>query len=129
MEFNVNIRNTALASTMFCILVSTPLLAVDEDYFIPYTDNYGYEYDPETGTYVQTKPTATVTPQPTSQTGQQTATESSKASLTAQPNPDQSETVNDTDSISIQLPVLIGALVGILVISFALARTFKKQDA
>jgi len=29
------------------------VFAIDEDYEIPYTDNYGYVYDPETGQFVK----------------------------------------------------------------------------
>ncbi|MGY8813947.1 MAG: hypothetical protein ACKVHQ_04430 [Gammaproteobacteria bacterium] len=38
---------------------SHSLFAVDEEYFIPYTDNYGYEYDAETGTYIKKESQAT----------------------------------------------------------------------
>ena len=42
-----------LIITLLVISINSPMYAIDEDYFIPYTDNYGYEYDPETGTYIK----------------------------------------------------------------------------
>ena len=125
MNVIIEIRITALITILFLILFSTPTVAVDEDYFIPYTDNYGYEYDPETGTYVQKEPTATATPQSTQELAQQTNIETN---ITAQTRTTQVETGNQNDNASIQLPVLIGALLGILLISFVVARKFKRQE-
>jgi len=39
------------------LLIGVQVFAVDEDYYIPYTDTYDYVYDPETGQYIkQEKP-------------------------------------------------------------------------
>ena len=38
------------------LLVAGAAQAVDEDYYIPYTDTYGYVYDPETGKFVKQEP-------------------------------------------------------------------------
>ena len=35
------------------LLIGSQVFAIDSDYFISYTDNYGYVYDPETGQYVE----------------------------------------------------------------------------
>ncbi len=36
-------------------IVSMAVIAIDEDYYIPYTDTYGYVYDPETGQFVKSE--------------------------------------------------------------------------
>jgi len=38
------------------LLIAGQAFAIDEDFYIPYTDNYGYVYDPETGQYVKQEP-------------------------------------------------------------------------
>ena len=38
---------------LLCLLLGGRVSAVDEDYYIPYTDNYGYVYDLETGQYIK----------------------------------------------------------------------------
>lgn len=38
------------------LMVAGSALAIDEDYYIPYTDTYGYVYDPETGKFVKEEP-------------------------------------------------------------------------
>jgi hypothetical protein len=44
-------------------LLSTPAVyAADEDIDIPYTDTYGYVYDPATGTYIKQDPVSTTEP-------------------------------------------------------------------
>jgi hypothetical protein len=46
---------------LLCIMSTPPVAAADEDIDIPYTDTYGYVYDPATGTYIkQDPPTAAV---------------------------------------------------------------------
>lgn len=35
------------------MLISSSTFAIDEDFYIPYTDTYGYEYDPETGRFMK----------------------------------------------------------------------------
>jgi len=35
------------------LLIAGQVFAIDEDYYIPYTDTYGYEFDPETGKFVK----------------------------------------------------------------------------
>lgn len=65
----VKIRLAAYA--IVASLVSTlPAVvpAVDDDYFIPYTDTFGYVYDPQTGNYVKQDSPATDTASNTEQT-------------------------------------------------------------
>jgi hypothetical protein len=38
------------------LLVAGLAQAIDEDYYIPYTDTYGYVYDPDTGKFVKEEP-------------------------------------------------------------------------
>jgi hypothetical protein len=35
------------------LLIAGQVFAIDEDFYIPYTDTYGYEYDPETNKFVK----------------------------------------------------------------------------
>ena len=37
------------------LLVGNAAYAVDSEFYIPYTETYGYTYDPETGQYVQSE--------------------------------------------------------------------------
>jgi hypothetical protein len=47
------------AYCLFTLCLSQLVIAVDDDYYIPYTDTYGYTYDPVTGTFVKTDDPAT----------------------------------------------------------------------
>jgi len=129
MNIITEIRIISLITILFLILFSTTSVAVDEDYFIPYTDNYGYEYDPETGTYVKTDPPEAVTLQPTVQTDTNNSNMSVNTTTTAQPMVSQIDDPGDQGGTSIPLPYLITGLAGILALSFALARTLKKQHS
>jgi hypothetical protein len=41
------------------VVLAGPALAIDEDFYIPYTDTYGYVYDPATGKFVKQEPANT----------------------------------------------------------------------
>lgn len=105
---------------------STSLLAVDEEYFIPYTDNYGYEYDPQTGTYIKKDPPQSAPQQMANATvnAGNTINTSNQADRT---EPIASSNVsNEESNSSIQLPLLIASLLGVLVISMVLVKTLRK---
>ena len=86
-----------------CTNVAT---GVDEDYFIPYTDNYGYEYDPETGTYIkkQPSPTDSVTQQQNSTHASNISAAEPAASATGPAEPSAGDS-------SLGLPLLLAAVI------------------
>ncbi len=121
-----------LATLLLSMVLSTSLLAVDEEYFIPYTDNYGYEYDPQTGTYIKTDPPQSASEQSVPQQVTNASDTSDNNINTSNPamRTDQiaNSNVSDVDSnISIQLPLLIAGLLGMLVISIFLVKKLKKS--
>ncbi len=121
-------RDNALLSCLLLILFSAPLFAVDEDYFIPYTDNYGYEYDPETGTYIQTEPDTSVTPHAIQQSTQQPAIDNTVNGAVDQINP-RPQVMNGDNRSTIHFALFLASLTGILMLSFILAKLFRKQGS
>jgi hypothetical protein len=125
MNCHLNIRKVAFTIVLLLTFSSSPIFAVDEEYFIPYTDNYGYEYDPETGTYIKKEPPPEAMPQ---QTTQKTGTQINKSVASIQAAAPQASATSENDKILLSLPVLISSLVGIMILSLILARIFRKQE-
>ena len=98
------IFKTILVTTLLIFLHSNQVSAIDEDYFIPYTDTYGYEYDPETGTFIKKEPD----PVPV-QEHQQSATpdESMTAMQQTVPSAGSSTTNLTTKNSNLGLPLII----------------------
>jgi hypothetical protein len=121
-----------LVTLLFSMVQSTSLFAVDEEYFIPYTDNYGYEYDPQTGTYIKTDPPQSASEQSAPQQVTNSSDTSNNNINASNPGnrtePIANSNVSDEDSnISIQLPLFIAGLLGMLAISIFLAKKLKKS--
>jgi hypothetical protein len=58
-----NLRLVSCCLLVLSAYLTTPgLYAADEDIDIPYTDTYGYVYDPATGTYIKQDPVSTTEP-------------------------------------------------------------------
>ena len=98
--------------------------AIDEDYFIPYTDNYGYEYDPETGTYIKKdNPTPAVT-----ENRQSTHNTDNTASVTQQPMSVASPTATTNEETSNRLPLILAGAIVLLGIIVVFTRLQKKGN-
>ena len=112
---------------------STPALyAADEDIDIPYTDTYGYVYDPATGTYIKqdptsipdtpvTTPTSTDTTTTTSVTGTATNTNLSATVIPSTIGPEQA-------SPGMAVLLLPGLLIAAVFTGLIITRKSKKQD-
>ena len=99
------------------------VVAIDEDYFIPYTDNYGYVYDPETGTYIKQDP-----PEPTANTPSTThAPVSIMENSTLQSSASVSDPVADINESTNKTIILLGCIVALLAFVFVLAREKHKK--
>lgn len=106
---------------VFCI---NHVYAVDEEYFIPYTDNYGYEYDVETGTYIKRD-----APSPTA-SGTQESIDSSEHNINIAQKPESvSIQILTTNQKTSDSPLLIFAgVVLILGFSVFLTRAYRKKN-
>lgn len=101
-----------------------PLYAIDGDYNIPYTDNYGYEYDAATGTYVQKQ-----VPAPATSTDQQTTTDTSIVASEPAPITTPTEANNSAAPIEAKnsrLPLIIAGVVAVFGIIVAAVSMRKK---
>ncbi len=112
-----------------------PLYAIDGDYNIPYTDNYGYEYDPATGTYVQKNVPAPATATDHS-AAQDTTTVTSEPAPTTTPaeanNSVPAEAKNPlaapAEAKTARLPLMIAGVFAVLGFSLAAMRMRKKPQ-
>ena len=104
---------------------SNPLSAIDEDYFIPYTDNYGYEYDPETATYIKKdNPAPVVTDnQPASTVDMNNAIADQQIVSAIPPN-----STEDAETSS-RIPLVVGAVILILGLVIVFTRIQKKSTS
>ena len=98
--------------------------AVDDDYYLPYTDTYGYTYDAKTGTYVKqdgatnTAPTTTTTtPTETATQNQTTADMASTTQNTTSTEPDAPTKFSGMNTVYLGLLLLAGVIVGYWLIS------------
>lgn len=106
-----------LCSAMLGMVVSQPVFAVDGDYVIPYTDNYGYVYDPKTGTYIQQSQPADTIQSDSVQPQNQAATPAAaadpapfiQAEQTTSPAPQQTSTL-PLPAMAIGILILLGLL-------------------
>ncbi len=112
-----------------------PLYAIDGDYNIPYTDNYGYEYDPATGTYVQKNVPAPATATDHSAVQDTTTVTSEPAPTTTPAEANNSITTpaeaNNPDTAPAEaktawLPLIIAGVFAILGFTLAAVRMRKK---
>jgi hypothetical protein len=119
-KVNVMDLKTRLIVIMLLAGMCVPMrsVAVDDDYYIPYTDNYGYEYDPETGTYIKKDTPARV------ETGSTQTSPSTANTDRMTRQPVQAETRGRSepeDSGSPAIPLVAGIVV-VLGILLALSR-------
>ena len=113
-------------------LLTSTVNAADEDIDIPYTDTYGYVYDPATGTFIKQNPATAETVQPT-----QAVTESSaqtedlninSTTLSVPAKAQASETTTDQNSVAL-LPGLLLLLLAIGGLTYVVtARNVKKAN-
>jgi hypothetical protein len=116
---------TILTITLLGLASTSPLYAIDEDYFIPYTDNYGYEYDPETGTYIKKDnpaPTVADNQTPVSGTGNTNVSANQQAMSVTQTT--SAETVESPSS----LPFIFAGVIVILGLVMVITRIQKKAN-
>jgi hypothetical protein len=94
-------------SLLLLTAYNNTVLSVDEDYFIPYTDNYGYEYDPETGTYIKTEPA------PTNSVNQQQSSgaHETTTALTQQSAPTMVQADQATQDSAYTTPILLASTI------------------
>ena len=114
---------------------STPALyAADEDIDIPYTDTYGYVYDPATGTYIKQDPTSTPDTPITTPTSTDTTTTTSVTGTATNTNTNLSATVvpstmgPEQASPGIAVLLLPGLLIAAVFTGLIITRKSKKQD-
>lgn len=113
-----------------------PLYAIDGDYNIPYTDNYGYEYDPATGTYVQKQ-----VPAPATSTDNQATPDTTTTTSVPVPTTTQAEANNSVsapaeantpvaapaEAKTARVPLMIAGVFAVLGFSLAAMRMRKKS--
>ncbi len=102
---------------MFCVSYTHPLMGVDEDYYIPYTDTYGYEYDPETGTFIKRDPA----PAASESSQQQPPSHEANVSAIQQNETSTDQSGLTTESSKLRLPILFAVAIliggGLLVLA------------
>lgn len=103
------------------LLFSTQVVAIDEDYYIPYTDTYGYVYDPETGQFIKQDQASS---ESESSPGSANTADSMQAGNNVQPTTKTSTPLEETSS----LPLVVAGLVVLAVIVFAVWFKRKKQE-
>lgn len=92
------------------LLIAGPVLGVDEDFYIPYTDTYGYVYDPETGQYVKQED-----PAPPAETVVQKSNHNATVDPQNQVNPLVTETLDASKSSIPAYTILISGVVIVLI--------------
>lgn len=126
-----------LCTAVLGIVVSQPVYAIDGDYVIPYTDNYGYVYDPKTGSYIQQpQPTDTTQAdpaQPQTQAANHPAAAAPAAAAAATPAPviqaEQSTTITaPQQTSSISLPVIVAGTIVVLGVLLGAFKFFSKKS-
>ena len=120
--------------SMSAISLTPALYAADEDIDIPYTDTYGYVYDPATGTYIKQDPAST----PDSAVITPASTDTTTTSNVAGSPTNTNTNLSDTDVPSIISPeqaspgmavlLLPGLLIAAVFTWLIITRKSKKQD-
>ncbi len=120
---------------MSAVLSTSALYAADEDIDIPYTDTYGYVYDPATGTYIKQDPASTPETAVTTPTSTNTTpTTTSVAGTATTTDTDLSDTAvpstigPEQASPGMAIPMLLGILIASVFIWLVIARKLKKPD-
>lgn len=103
-----------LCSAMLGMVASQPVYAVDGDYVIPYTDNYGYVYDPKTGTYIQQSQPADTPQSDPVQPQNQAASPAAAANPTPVIQAEQTTTTAPQQTSPISLPVMVTGTIIVL---------------
>ncbi|MGK0296728.1 MAG: hypothetical protein ACI9XC_000320 [Gammaproteobacteria bacterium] len=106
---------------------SHSLFAVDEEYFIPYTDNYGYEYDAESGTYIKNETQATSE----SKIQQSTPIVSNTPVANNPVNPTENTSPADNQITTSPSPIVLAAIIllfGVTVVLVKIVNKSKKPD-
>lgn len=111
-------------------LVTSTVNAADDDIDIPYTDTYGYVYDPATGKFIKQNPATTGTAHPTKAVAVSSAqTEDlniNSTTLSVPAREQASETTTDPKSVTL-LPGLLGLLLTAGILTYVItARKVKK---
>lgn len=92
------------------LLLSMRVYAIDETYYIPYTNHNGYQYDPQTGQYVKTQQSA---PKASNNTQKQSGSDTEMQSDSGMQN-DSTQTAGEgRKSSAREIPFYIKAIIGV----------------
>jgi hypothetical protein len=121
------VHGEILITLLVVCFTSHYLYAVDEEYFIPYTDNYGYEYDPESGTYIKKE-----TPETGKSNSQQSTPIAGNTPIVKNPvNPTKNTNPADNQVTESTSPIVLAAIIlffGVIAVLVKIVSKSKKPD-